>query len=99
MPKDASLNEDVPVQHKDAELIIIAQTALAQNSLDESMKQYTKLIKKGHLLDKIIQDLREAIYHFPADVNIWQTLGDAYMRANRIQDALDAYGKAEELLR
>ena len=33
------------------------------------------------------------------DVVIWQTLGDAYMRANRLQDALDAYTKAEELLR
>jgi cytochrome c-type biogenesis protein CcmH/NrfG len=26
-------------------------------------------------------------------------MGDAYMRANRLQDALDSYTKAEELLR
>jgi cytochrome c-type biogenesis protein CcmH/NrfG len=39
------------------------------------------------------------LYRFPVDVNIWQSLGDAYMRANRLQDALDAYTKAEELLR
>ena len=63
------------------------------------MKQYTKLIKKGRLLDEVIHDLREAIYRYPVDVIIWQTLGDAYMRANRLQDALDAYTKAEELLR
>ena len=44
-------------------------------------------------------DLREATYRYPVDVNIWQSLGDAYMRANRLQDALDAYTKAEELLR
>jgi cytochrome c-type biogenesis protein CcmH/NrfG len=62
------------------------------------MKQYTKLIKKGRLLDEVIQDLREAINHRPVDVITWQTLGDAYMRANRLQDALDAYTKAEELL-
>jgi cytochrome c-type biogenesis protein CcmH/NrfG len=50
-------------------------------------------------LDEVIHDLREAIYRFPVDVSIWQTLGDAAMRANRLQDALDAYTKAEELLR
>jgi len=32
-------------------------------------------------------------------VAIWQALGDAYMRANLLQEALDAYTKAEELLR
>jgi cytochrome c-type biogenesis protein CcmH/NrfG len=63
------------------------------------MKEYGKIIKKGHLLDEVIHDLREAIYRYPVDVIVWQTLGDAYMRANRLQDALDAYTKAEELLR
>ena len=58
-----------------------------------------KLIKKGKLLDEIIFDLREALYRYPVEVSIHQALGDAYMRANQLQDALDAYTKAEELLR
>jgi cytochrome c-type biogenesis protein CcmH/NrfG len=33
------------------------------------------------------------------EVGIWQTLGDAYMRANRLKEALEAYNKAEELIR
>jgi hypothetical protein len=90
---------DVPAKDKDAELLSSAQTYLDQKSLNESMDQYSKLIKKGHLLDEVIYDLREGIHRYPVDVNIWQTLGDAYMRANRLQDALDAYTKAEELLR
>ena len=89
----------IPVQDKDAELLSQAQTTLDRNSLDEAMKQYSKLIKKGRLLDEVIHDLREAIYRYPVDVVVWQSLGDAYMRANRLQDALDAYTKAEELLR
>ena len=89
----------IPVQDKDAELLSNAQTVLDQNSLDEAMKQYGKLIKKGRLLDEVIHDLREGLYRYPVDVIVWQTLGDAYMRANRLQDALDAYTKAEELLR
>jgi cytochrome c-type biogenesis protein CcmH/NrfG len=32
-------------------------------------------------------------------VDLWQTLGDAYVRKNKLQDALDSYTKAEELLR
>jgi tetratricopeptide (TPR) repeat protein len=97
--KQTGMLSPIPVKDKDAELLSNAQTILDQDSLDESMKQYSKLIRKGRLLDEIIHDLREAIYRYPVDVIIWQTLGDAYMRANRLQDALDAYTKAEELLR
>ena len=98
-PKMTGMLAPVPAQDKDAEFLSGAQTALDKNSLDEAMKQYTKLIKKGRLLDEVIHDLREAIYRYPVDVIVWQTLGDAYMRAKRLQDALDAYTKAEELLR
>ena len=46
-----------------------------------------------------IRDLTESIYRYPVEVGIWQTLGDAYMRANRLKEALEAYNKAEELIR
>jgi tetratricopeptide (TPR) repeat protein len=89
----------IPAEDKDAEFLAAAQAALDANQLDETMRAYSKLIKKNRLLDEVIHDLREAIYRFPVDIIVWQTLGDAYMRANRLQDALDAYTKAEELLR
>jgi cytochrome c-type biogenesis protein CcmH/NrfG len=72
---------------------------LQRCNLTEAAQGYKKLIKKGKMLEELIFDLREAQYSHPVDVVIWQTLGDAYMRANRLQDALDAYTKAEELLR
>jgi hypothetical protein len=89
----------VPTEDKDAEFLSAAQTALDAKNIRESMQAYAKLIKKNRLLDEVIHDLREAIYRFPMDFSIWQMLGDASMRANRLQDALDAYTKAEELLR
>jgi cytochrome c-type biogenesis protein CcmH/NrfG len=89
----------IPPEDKDAEFLSAAQTALDAKQIKESMQAYARLIKKNRLLDEVIHDLREAIYRFPVDVSIWQTLGDASMRANRLQDALDAYTKAEELLR
>jgi cytochrome c-type biogenesis protein CcmH/NrfG len=63
------------------------------------MEHYARLIKKGRFLDDAIRDLRDALYRYPVEVSIWQALGDAYMRSNRLQEALDAYTKAEELLR
>jgi len=89
----------IPAQDKDAELLAAAQASLDANQLNEAMQAYAKLIKKNHLLDEVVHDLREATYRFPVDIIVWQTLGDASMRANRLQDALDAYTKAEELLR
>jgi hypothetical protein len=89
----------IPAQDKDGEFLAAAQAALDTHKLNEAMQAYAKLIKKNRLLDEVIHDLREAIYRFPVDIIVWQTLGDASMRANRLQDALDAYTKAEELLR
>jgi tetratricopeptide (TPR) repeat protein len=97
--KQSGMLSEIPALDKDAAQLSSAQTVLGKSSLDEAMNQYTTLIRKGRLLPEVIHDLREAIDRFPMDVNVWQTLGDAYMRANRLQDALDAYTKAEELLR
>jgi tetratricopeptide (TPR) repeat protein len=76
-----------------------ARSELSGNNVNAALESYDRLIRKTRYLDEVIYDLREATYRYPVDVNIWQSLGDAYMRANRLQDALDAYTKAEELLR
>jgi tetratricopeptide (TPR) repeat protein len=76
-----------------------ARSELSRSNIPGALETYAKLIKKGRYLDEVIFDLREALYRYPVEVSIWQSLGDAYMRDNRLQDALDAYTKAEELLR
>jgi tetratricopeptide (TPR) repeat protein len=76
-----------------------ARNELSRSNIPGALEGYEKLIKKGRFLDEVIFDLREALDRFPVEVSILQSLGDAYMRANRLQDALDAYTKAEELLR
>ena len=76
-----------------------ARNELSGSNVSGALDHYARLIKKGRFLEEVIFDLRDATYRFPVDVDIWQSLGDAYMRANRLQDALDAYTKAEELLR
>jgi hypothetical protein len=99
VPREAGILAPVPSQDKDSATLADAQKSLESNHLVEAVKEYSKLIRKGRLLDEVIHDLREALYRFPVDIIVWQTLGDAYMRGGRLQDALDAYTKAEELLR
>jgi hypothetical protein len=101
-PVRASLAPSQPAQpggDKDALALQKARGLLTQGTLDGAMSDYSRLIKRGKLLDEVIHDLKEAVYDHPVDVIIWQTLGDAYFRTNRLQEALDAYGKAEGLLR
>jgi tetratricopeptide (TPR) repeat protein len=79
--------------------LVSARAELTRSNIPGALDAYGKLIKKGRFLEEVIFDLREALYRYPVEVSIWQALGDAYMRSNQLQDALDAYTKAEELLR
>ncbi len=76
-----------------------AQAAMDEGNISAALKEYEKLIKKNRLLDEVIYDLREALVDYPIDISITQMLGDAYMRAGRLQEAIDAYTNAEKLLR
>ncbi len=79
--------------------LMSAQAAMREGNLSAALAEYGKLIKKKRLLAETIYDLREALYEYPVDISIWQMLGDAYMRAGQLQEAINAYTKAEELLR
>lgn len=80
-------------------LLSQAKAELDRGDIPEALLHYGKLIKRGKNLEEIIRDLSDSLYRYPVEVNIWQALGDAYMRANRLKEALDAYNKAEELIR
>ncbi len=88
-----------PVTTSDPELLQNAQSALEAYNIERALENYNLLIQHGANLEETIHDLRDALYRYPIDIAIWQALGDAYMRSNRLQEALDAYTKAEELLR
>ena len=75
------------------------QKSLNQGQLESALEGYSRLIQNDEYLEEVIHDLREALYRYPVDVSLWQTLGDAYAHSDQLQEALDAYTKAEELLR
>ena len=76
-----------------------ANDALSQGNIPDALKKYSILIKSGEKIEETIRNLRSAVYKHPTDVSIWQTLGDGYAKNNLLQEALDAYTKAEELLK
>jgi len=88
--------EDAQDKHHSTQ--IAAQGKLSQGDITGAMTDYDQLIKKGKRVDEIIADLEAANQAEPDDTEILQVLGDAYMRADRLQEALDTYSKAEQLL-
>ena len=94
--------EPEPLLEEDQEVpeeIKQARSLMKDKQLKESVEAYTTLINSQQYLDLVIEDLKAAASHYPEEIQIWQALGDAYMRSDKIQQALDAYTKAEELLR
>jgi competence ComEA-like helix-hairpin-helix protein len=76
-----------------------AWNTVASGNITAAAEIYDELIRKEQYLDDIIRDLQEAIALHPVDAALYQALGDACVRANRLQDALDAYNRAEDLLK
>ncbi|HLF90614.1 MAG TPA: hypothetical protein VI451_16835, partial [Anaerolineales bacterium] len=83
-----------------SEALSQARTTLFSGDVIAAAEYYENLIKNNQNIDEAISDITEALdTRYPVDIGLWQTLGDAYVRKNSLQDALDAYTKAEELLR
>jgi competence ComEA-like helix-hairpin-helix protein len=94
-PAEHDMQEPAPAAPEE---VRSARSELATGNIEKAVETYTSLVRSRRYLPEIIQDLTEAAKNYPEDVNIWQALGDAYMRADRLQEALEAYTKAEELL-
>lgn len=64
---------------------------------EEAIETYDRLIRRDTLVGEIIPDLEDYTEQW-SDPSAMQALGDAYMRADRLQDALDVYREALESL-
>jgi competence ComEA-like helix-hairpin-helix protein len=89
--------ESVP-EGFDNEQLVIAQSALNTGDIDRAIEAYEQLIKQSQKLDEIITILEEEVSKNPENILLLQTLGDAYMRDDQFQKAIEAYTKAEKLL-
>ncbi|MFO7942963.1 MAG: helix-hairpin-helix domain-containing protein, partial [Anaerolineales bacterium] len=76
-----------------------ARNMMASGDIDEALSIYEDMIEEKEKIEQVIDELSEATYEHPMNVSIIKTLGDAYMSIDKLQEALDAYSKAEDLLR
>jgi len=98
-PEEAPAEPQIEPEDEHHAKQLRAQAHLKAGNIDEAMELYDQLIKKSKRIKEIIEDLNQASYQHPVNANILQTLGDAYMRDDQLQEALDTYSKAENLLR
>ena len=75
-------------------VLALAREHLADDKLNEAVEVYSELIASSHLLGDIITDLEAAALKRSDQPELLRTLGDAYMRDNQLQRALDAYKQA-----
>jgi tetratricopeptide (TPR) repeat protein len=68
-----------------------ARHALAVGDYRRAAHDYTAVIKKKYQLDEVTSELELALDRNPKASDLWQALGDAYMRGDRLQDAISAY--------
>jgi tetratricopeptide (TPR) repeat protein len=76
-----------------------ARNAINQGLPTQAAELYTGIIKQNRLLEEVIKDLQDALYRFPVDVDLWVAFGDAHFRMDNLQEALNDYTKAEDLVR
>ena len=92
-PKPAA--QDASVEER----MQLAKALISESQITEALEHYTYLIKKKKSVPQIIENLIQASADNPVDISILKTLGDAYMRLDKLDEALAAYSRAEELLR
>ncbi len=75
-----------------------AQRMVEAGDYSTAQPALSNLIISEQKLDDIIALVQEALKRDPTDFDLWLTLGDANGRSGKLQNALDAYTKAEEYL-
>lgn len=68
-----------------------ARHALALGDFRRAARGYSAVIKKKYKLAEITSDLKTALDRNPSAADLWQALGDAYMKSERLEEAIEAY--------
>ena len=79
-----------------SQLLDAARKALATGDYQKAATSYGTLIKRNIEVQAITEELRLALDRNPKTPSLWQSLGDAYMKQERLQDAIEAYRRGME---
>ncbi|MFN3763175.1 MAG: hypothetical protein ACK4WK_08260, partial [Anaerolineae bacterium] len=65
----------------------------------DSLEAYSQLLRTGKFVDEVLADMEAHVTERPNDPAARRVLGDAYMRADRLAEALAEYRTALDLLK
>ena len=71
--------------------LVEARHALAVGDYRRAASEYAVVIKRKFQLDEVTSELEVALNRNPKAAPLWQALGDAYMKSDRLPDAISAY--------
>jgi hypothetical protein len=91
--------EVAPSKYKEpaSQLLQGARQALTAGDAGRALSDYKKLIERKQDLETVISDLEHALERYPNLPTMWQALGDAYMKADQLQEAIKAYQRGMEV--
>jgi tetratricopeptide (TPR) repeat protein len=82
------------------EALQAARQKIGAGDIDAALQDYEAVVRVNEKLDDVTTDLRKAVKDGPYKhtAGVHRVLGDALMRQGKLQDALDTYRKALNLL-
>lgn len=95
-------SEEAPPKFKEpltepTQLLQSARQALGAGDAGRALSDYLKLIDRDEDLETVIKDLQRASERYPNLPKVWQALGDAYMKADQLPEAIKAYKRGMEV--
>ena len=100
--KEENLKENkttVIEQFEDNGLLDLIKEAIKNKDIDIALNHIVKLIHKNESIEELIQIMEDVLPHDPMNIKLIQTLGDAELKSNRLEKAMEYYTKAEKLIR
>jgi uncharacterized membrane protein len=75
-----------------------ARQKVTDGDIDGSIVDYESVVRAGGDLSGVLDDLRSMMSRNPNNPAVYRVLGDGLMRSGKLQEALDTYRKALNLL-
>ncbi len=96
-PEPARASKAKPKKLEPSEVLDLARQSFASDDIEQGITHYTELIKRKKELKAVIEDINIALDREPETPDLWQLLGDAYMKDDQLQEAIKAYQRGTEV--
>ncbi|MCX6025210.1 MAG: tetratricopeptide repeat protein [Chloroflexi bacterium] len=98
-PRRAPRRKPSRLTHAECEALLAeARAQMNTGRVEDAVRSYQRVLEGGGDAAQIAADLERAVENKPLVAELWQTLGDAWQRAGKLDRAYQAYEKALHLL-